>query len=95
QIDSKHIADQSALPSDAYAAIFRNKLPKYQFTAIDVKSRLRFIAFANELTFKNGLSFLLLVAFWLRALGVNQHLFFQTDNGEEFGGLPTSRKKSI
>ncbi|GAV23973.1 integrase core domain-containing protein, partial [Carboxydothermus pertinax] len=30
-----------------------------------------------------------------RALGVNQHLFFQTDNGEEFGGLPTSRKKSI
>ena len=95
QIDSKHIADQSALPFDAYAAIFRNKLPKYQFTAIDVKSRLRFIAFADELTFKNGLSFMLLVAFWLRAFGINQPLFFQTDNGEEFGGHPTSRKKSI
>lgn len=95
QIDTKHIADQSALPHEAYAAILRNKLPKYQFTAIDVRTRLRFIAYASELTFINGLAFLLLLAYWLRAFGVKDHLFFQTDNGEEFGGQATTRKRKL
>ncbi|MCG0278631.1 MAG: integrase, partial [Thermanaeromonas sp.] len=95
QIDTKYIADQHALPLEAYAAILRNKLPKYQFTAIDIKTRLRFIAYATELNFKNGLTFLLLLAYWLRAFGVIDHLFFQTDNGEEFGGSATSRKRTL
>lgn len=93
QIDTKHIADQSALPPEAYAAIFKNKLPQYQFTAIDIKTRLRFIAYAYSPSFTNGLAFLLLVASWLRAFGVNRHLFFQTDNGAEFGGTASSRKR--
>jgi len=95
QIDTKYIADQSALPLEAYAAIWRNKLPKFQFTAIDVKSRLRFIAYASELSFKTGLAFLLLLTFWLRAFGIKSHLFFQTDNGSEFGGPSPSRKRSL
>ena len=95
QIDAKHIADQSALPKDAYAAIFRNKLPQYQFTAIDIKTRLRFIAYAHSLSFANGLAFMLLVASWLRAFGVNRHMFFQTDNGMEFGGKASSRKRHM
>ncbi|MDN5293410.1 MAG: hypothetical protein PWQ31_715, partial [Eubacteriales bacterium] len=66
----------------AYAAILRNKLPKYQFTAIDVKTRIRFIAYASELTFKNGLTFLLFLAHWLRAFGVKNRPFLQTDNGK-------------
>ncbi|GFN22490.1 hypothetical protein TAMC210_08060 [Thermanaeromonas sp. C210] len=83
------------MPLKAYAAILRNKLPKYQFTAIDIKTRLRFIAYATELTFNNGLTFLLLLAYWLRAFGVFHHLFFQTDNGGEFGGPATSRKRTL
>ncbi|MDN5293794.1 MAG: hypothetical protein PWQ31_1099 [Eubacteriales bacterium] len=48
QIDTKYIADQHALSTKAYATILRNKLPKYQFTAIDVKTRIRFIAYASR-----------------------------------------------
>ncbi|MDN5364602.1 MAG: hypothetical protein PWQ91_1664, partial [Eubacteriales bacterium] len=64
QIDTKYIADQHALPTKAYAPILPNKLPKYQFSATDVKTRIRFIAYASELTFKNGLTFLLFLAHW-------------------------------
>lgn len=95
QIDAKHIADQSALPKEAYAAIFKNKLPQYQFTAIDIKTRLRFIAYAHSLSFANGVAFMLLVASWLKAFGVNRQMFFQTDNGSEFGGKASSRKRSM
>lgn len=95
QIDAKHIADQSALPPEAYASIFKNKLPLFQFTAIDIKTRLRFIAYADSLDFKNGLTFMLLVVAWLRAFGVKHQLFFQTDNGAEFGGSAGSRKRSL
>ncbi|MBC7216751.1 MAG: helix-turn-helix domain-containing protein [Candidatus Caldatribacterium sp.] len=95
QIDVKYIADQKALPSSAYAAIFQNKLPRYQFTAIDVRTRVRFLAYAKELSFANGLTFLLLVVFWLRALGVQGRFFLQTDNGVEFGGLGNSRKRIL
>jgi putative transposase len=95
QIDAKHIADQSALPKEAYAAIFKNKLPQYQFTAIDIKTRLRFIAYAHSLSFANGVAFMLLVTSWLKAFGVNRQMFFQTDNGSEFGGKASSRKRSM
>ena len=86
QIDAKYLADANSLPPPAYAAIFRHRLPRYQFTAIDLKTRIRFIAFAYQLTFTNGLAFMLLLKTWLRAFGVTQPLFFQTDNGPEFGG---------
>jgi len=95
QIDVKHIADQHALPAEAYAAIFRHKLPRYQFTAIDAVTRLRLIAYAHELNFANGLAFLAFTAHWLRAFGIKDPLFFQTDNGEEFGGAATSRKRNL
>jgi len=89
------VADKTALPPEAYAAIFRNNLPKYQFTAIDVKTRLRFIAYAHNLSFSNGLAFMLLVEAWLRSFGVKQRGFFQTYNGTEFGGKATSRKRKV
>lgn len=95
QIDAKFIADQFALPSEAYAAIYKNNLPQYQFTAIDIKTRLRFIAYAHSLSFSNGLSFMLLVESWLRSFGVKHKIFFQTDNGSEFGGKASSRKRKI
>jgi len=95
QFDTKHIADQKALPHTVYAAIFKNKLPLYQYTAIDVKTRLRFIAYAHSLSFINGLTFMLLIESWLRTFGVKHRLFFQTDNGEEFGGVSTSRKRKL
>ena len=56
---------------------------------------MRFLAYADELSFKNGLTFMLLVANWLRTFGVRTKVFFQTDNGTEFGGLGASRKRQL
>lgn len=95
QIDAKHIADAKALPEKAYAAVFKYKLPKYQFTAIDIRTRTRFLSFADELSFANGFSFMIYVGFMLRALGIRHKIFFQTDNGTEFGGGGGSRKRAI
>ncbi|NSW76163.1 MAG: transposase, partial [Candidatus Atribacteria bacterium] len=95
QIDVKDIADQKALPPSAYASIFRERLPRYQFTACEVRTRIRFIAYAHELSFLSGCAFLLLLTFWLRSFGVQRQLLFQTDNGTEFGGLGNSRKRLL
>ncbi|MBC7130856.1 transposase [Candidatus Bathyarchaeota archaeon] len=83
QLDVKYVVDQTALPKEAYASIFKNRLPQYQFTAIDVKTRLRLIAYDHSLSFHNALTFMLLVEAWLRSFGVHHHLFFQTDNGSD------------
>ncbi len=61
-------------------------VPLYQFTAIDVRTRLRFLAYGQQKSFSNGWAFLLLVVFWLRAFGVKQRIIIQTDWGDEFGG---------
>jgi len=95
QIDSKHIADARTLPEKAYAAMFKYKLPKYQFTAIDIRTRMRILCFSDELSFANGFSFMLYVGFLTRALGIRHRIFFQTDNGSEFGGPEKSRKRKI
>jgi len=95
QIDSKHIADAKTLPPKAYAALFKYRLPKYQFTAIDIKTRMRILCFSDECSFANGFSFILYIAFLMRALGIRHRMFFQTDNGSEFGGSEESRKRKI
>ena len=86
QIDLKHILDFSALPLETYRHAVAKGLPPYQWTAIDLKTRLRFLAYSYEKTAANGLLFMQTVALWLRAFGVTHRLDFQTDWGEEFGG---------
>ncbi len=86
QIDLKHVLDFQALPLETYRHAVRQGLPPYQWTAIDIKSRLRFLAYSYEKTAANGLLFMQTVALWLRAFGIHHRLEFQTDWGEEFGG---------
>lgn len=87
QIDTKEILDYKALPKKAYRNIMMRKLAKFQFTAIDVKTRIKFIAYAKEKNQINGRFFMMLVAFWLRLYKINHKLYFQTDWGQEFGGF--------
>lgn len=87
QIDTKEILDYKALPRKVYRNIMMRKLVNYQFTAIDVKTRVKFIAYAKEKNQINGRFFMMLVAFWLRLYGINHKLYFQTDWGQEFGGF--------
>ncbi len=86
QIDLKELLDLKALPKNVYEYILKLKLPNYQFTAIDVIIRTKFIMYGYEKSFLNGLDFMLFLANWLRAFGIRHKLYMQKDNGQEFGG---------
>ena len=62
-------------------------LPKYQFTARDVRSGLMFLAFAKEKTAVNACMFAQILCDHLRNCCVDmKKVKFQTDNGSEFIG---------
>lgn len=86
QFDTKEIPDIRALPKETYVHLFKNHLPIYQWTAIDPKVKLKFLAYSTNKTITNGLAFMLLVWMWLRAFGIDYKLFFQFDGGSEFPG---------
>jgi transposase len=63
------------------------KLPKYQFTAREIRSGLMFTAFANEKSASNACLFARILCEHLQSCGVDmKQLKFQTDNGSEFIG---------
>lgn len=84
QVDTKHILDKHALPQATYDFIRRMGLPCYQWTAIDIKTRIRFLAWSHECNCTYGKLFLELIACWLRAFGVRHDIMIQVDNGAEF-----------
>jgi len=86
QADVKDVMDEKSLPPEVYEIFRAKKLPRYQFTAIDIVTRMRFISYGFEKSCINGMNFIFLVIAWLRTFGIMQRLFFQTDWGEEFGG---------
>jgi transposase len=86
QVDVKDIHDKAALGTGHTTHIRRQHLPRYQYTACDGRTRLRFLAYAHANNSTNGLAFLLLVTLWLRAFGIECPICLQTDWGQEFGG---------
>jgi len=63
------------------------KLPRYQFTAREVRSGLMFLGFAKERSAYNACLFAQLLCEHLRRCGVDlTRTRFQTDNGSEFIG---------
>jgi transposase-like protein len=63
------------------------KLPKYQFTAREIRSGLMFLGYANQKTAVNSCLFIRVLCEHLRKCGVDMTaLKFQTDNGKEFIG---------
>lgn len=79
QVDTKHIEDFNALWSLAFIPR-KNKLPLYQWTYIDVKSKFKFIAYSYKLRPDFWLMFILLIATYLRWMWINHNLTFQVDN---------------
>ena len=86
QVDVKDIRDKGALGTAHVTHLQRQHLPRYQYTACDGRTRLRFLAYAHANNRSNGLGFLLLVLLWLRAFGIQTPVSFQSDWGNEFGG---------
>ena len=66
-------------------ALRHHHLPRYQWTACDGRTRLRFLAFRHTLNRTHGLAFLILVLRWLRAFGVETPVTFQTDGDRSSG----------
>jgi len=63
------------------------RLPKYQFTAREVRSGLMFLGYAQQKTASNACLFIRIVCEHLRKWGIKMAvLVFQTDNGSEFIG---------
>ena len=86
QIDLKHVIDQKALNMEQITHIHTHDLPLYQWGAIDVNSRFKLIAYSQEKTWTNGLTWFLWVTSWLRSHGVTGEIVYTVDHGEEFGG---------
>ena len=86
QIDLKYIVDQKALSREQIDHIHAHHLPLYQWGAIDVNSRFKLIAYSDEKSWTNGLTWFLWVTSWLRSHGVTNQIVYTVDHGEEFGG---------
>jgi len=86
QVDGKDIHDKQALGTTHTTHLKRQHLPRYQWTACDGRTRLRFLAYSYANNSTNGLAFLILVLSWLRAFAIEAPIAFQTDWGQEFGG---------
>ena len=92
QVDTKYILDQDSLPREVYEHIKGLGLPIYQWSLIDVATRVRFIALSYELSSFFGAVFLTLVLLWLRAHGVRWRVKVRMDLGSEFCG-PSPKKQ--
>jgi transposase len=86
QIDLKYIRDHKALTKEQIIHLDRYEIPNYQWSALDVNSRFKLIAYSREKSWTNGLCWYLWVISWLRSHGVKSTITFTVDNGEEFGG---------
>ena len=84
QVDTKHILDKHALPKGTYDFMRKMGLPCFQWTAIDVKTRIRFLAWSHECNCTYGKLFIEMITCWMRAMGVQHDITIQVDNGYEF-----------
>lgn len=76
QVDTKDIMDKNTLGTELWTHIARCRLPRYQWTFCEAKSRLRFIAFSRQLTLTNGLAFFYLVMLHLRSCGITNEIIY-------------------
>ena len=85
--DVKYLADKKMLPIEVYE-LFKNnsKLPQYQWSLIDVKSRFRFVAYSHNINSEFGLRLLLFCIQYIRTITNNwqTHIKIGVDNGSEF-----------
>lgn len=86
QIDLKYIRDHKALTKEQILHLDRYDIANYQWSALDVNSRFKLIAYSREKSWTNGRCFYLWTISWLRSHGVKTTIVFTVDHGEEFGG---------
>ena len=60
QVDTKDILDKGTLGTKRWTHLLKRRLPQYQWTYLEGKSRLRFLAYSHKLSLANGLP----LCFW-------------------------------
>lgn len=80
QLDTKHLLDQHALPSDVYDHMMERGLPCYEWHLMEMATRSRFTAYSYTLHATFGFSFITLVLLWLRTHNVRSLIRIQLDN---------------
>jgi transposase InsO family protein len=71
--------------------VIKYGLPQFQWTIIDVKSRIRFLAWSYQLTRSNGMAFEVMVKAWLAMHGLALgKIEVQSDGGVEVGAMRRS-----
>lgn len=83
QIDTKYVEDYGALGSLVFR-LRKHNLPLYQWTYIDAKAKVRFLAYSHGIGRGYGTLFLSLIALWLRSCGIRTELRVQQDGGSEW-----------
>jgi transposase len=86
QMDLKFIRDHKALSHKQILHLDQCQIPNCQWSALDVSSRFKLIAYSRDKSWTNGLCWYLWVISWLRSHGVSTEILFTVDHGEEFGG---------
>ena len=93
-IDTKHILDKKALTPKIYDKFNLNpKLPIYQWTIYDAKSRFRFLFYSHKINSTMWINILLFVVMFLRYCGIDYHITIWADWGPEFFSWSTRKKK--
>ena len=95
QADVKAISDTGTLGTERWDHLRKHRLPRYQWTVLESRTRLRLVAFSREISTLHGMAFLSLAVSWLRACGVPTEMTLQTDWGEEWGGSNTNRQPIV
>jgi hypothetical protein len=72
QVDVEDILDKGTPGTKLWDHIRERKLPRYPWTFLEGRTRLRFLARSHELNLINGICFLTLAMFWLRACGIEE-----------------------
>lgn len=85
EMDTKEILDKGTLPEGTYQYVKESYfIPKYQWTIIDVLTRMRFLAWSYSLDWSCGRVFGKVVIWWLRLFGFRNEITIWTDGGVEF-----------
>lgn len=95
QVDTKDIYDKATLGTEICTHLWRNNLPRYQWTFLEGKTRIRFLSWSYRLNQTNGIAFLILVMSWIRAFGIEREIYWQEDWGQEFGGDKLTKLKKL
>jgi len=85
EMDTKEILDKRTLPDEIYHYMEASPfIPRYQWTLIDVVTKIRFLAWSYSRDWSCGQVFGKMVIWWLRAFGISGKMVIWSDGGSEF-----------